>query len=205
MVQPAAEDSERWSATKKDRTPPPPLGSWPPPPPLDPLHAEPPQLRLVSHDQQPSESEQASPSPSPLRSLGLTRPSVSSDLDSELQAAREELHALHELLEELPVIFERKFQQRLKAALYDQRRLLDENQELRRSMAALLPSAPMPVASPPPRLLLPPALERAGSLGQTLRHVLRRGREDNSAESRETSPAVGAQPLSPNPRGELDA
>jgi hypothetical protein len=205
MAQPAAENWERWSAKETDHTPPPPLESWPPPPPLDPTRSVTPQLRLVSPDQDPPEPAQATATSPPLRSLGLTRPSVTSDLDSELQAAREELHALHELLEELPAIFERKFQQRLKAALHDQRRLLGENQELRRSLAALLPGASIPVANPPPRLLLPPALERASSLGQTLRQVLRRGREDSSAEPGDATTTDGAEPLAPSPLPETDA
>jgi hypothetical protein len=159
----------------------------------------------VSPDEELAEPAQAAAASPPLRSLGLTRPSLTSDLDSELQAAREELHALHELLEELPAIFERKFQQRLKVALHDQRRLLGENQELRRSLTALPPGASMPVASPPPRLLLPPSLERASSLGQTLRQVLGRGRDDSSAEPGEATAPIGVEPAAPNPRAETDA
>lgn len=204
MAQPAAENWERCSATGTDHTPSP-IESWPPPPPLDPTRATPPQLRLVSPDEELVEPAQAAAASPPLRSLGLTRPSLTSDLDSELQAAREELHALHELLEELPAIFERKFQQRLKVALHDQRRLLGENQELRRSLTALPPGASMPVASPPPRLLLPPSLERASSLGQTLRQVLGRGRDDSSAEPGEATAPIGVEPSAPNPRAETDA
>lgn len=204
MAQPAAENWERCSATGTDHTPPP-IESWPPPPPLDPTRATPPQLRLVSPDEELVEPAQAAAASPPLRSLGLTRPSLTSDLDSELQAAREELHALHELLEELPAIFERKFQQRLKVALHDQRRLLGENQELRRSLTALPPGASMPAASPPPRLLLPPSLERASSLGQTLRQVLGRGRDDSSAEPGEATASIGVEPSAPNPRAETDA
>lgn len=194
MAQPAAENWGRWSATDTGSMPPPPVDSWPPPPPLDPSRSDPPQLRLVSSDGDPDEAVQAVSASPPLRSLGLTRASVTSDLDSELQAAREELHALHELLEELPAIFERKFQQRMKAALQDQRQLLSENQELRRSLAALLPGASVPVASPPPRLMLPPALERASSLGQTLRQVLRRGRQGSLAEQGDATAAVRPEP-----------
>lgn len=194
MAQPAAENWGRWSATDTGSMPPPPVDSWPPPPPLDPSQSDPPQLRLVSSDGDPDEAVQAVSASPPLRSLGLTRASVTSDLDSELQAAREELHALHELLEELPAIFERKFQQRMKAALQDQRQLLSENQELRRSLAALLPGASVPVASPPPRLMLPPALERASSLGQTLRQVLRRGRQGSLAEQGDATASVRPEP-----------
>lgn len=205
MTQPAAENRVQANAFETDPPSPPPLQSWPPPPPQHPTRAEPPQLRLVSPNEDPAESAQAGPTAPPVRSPGLTRPSVTSDLDSELQAAREELHALHELLEELPAIFERKFQQRLKAALQDQRRLLGENQELRRSLAALMPGATMPVANPSTRLLLPPALERAGSLGQTLRQVLRRGREDRAGESDEAAGATGGEPLVSRPPAEPKA
>jgi DNA repair exonuclease SbcCD ATPase subunit len=127
----------------------------------------------------------------------LTRPSLTSDLDSELQAAREELQALHELLEDLPSILEHKFQHRLQSALNDQRRLLGENEALRGSLAKLLPEGARPVAKPTPRLLLPPALERAGSLGQTLRQVLRRGRYDGAG----ANPAPGADPTTSSPPG----
>ena len=141
-----------------------------------------PQLRLIS---QRGEQAEASPQAAPLRSLGLTRPSITSDLDSELQAAREELHALHELLEELPSIFERKFQHRLQSALQDQKRLLSANQELHQQLARALPHGSIPVSKPTSRLMLPPALERAGTLGQTLRQVLRRQREEDRAEAAE--------------------
>ena len=135
--------------------------SWPPPPPQAPTWAPQPQLRLIS---QRGEQAEASPQAAPLRSLGLTRPSITSDLDSELQAAREELHALHELLEELPSIFERKFQHRLQSALQDQKRLLSANQELHQQLARALPQGSIPVSKPTSRLMLPPALERAGTL-----------------------------------------
>jgi hypothetical protein len=69
----------------------------------------------------------------------------------------------------------------------------------------LLPGASIPVANPPPRLLLPPALERASSLGQTLRQVLRRGREDSSAEPGDATTTDGAEPLAPSPLPETDA
>ena len=95
--------------------------------------------------------------------------------------------------------FERKFQLRLQSALKEQQRLLGENEELRRGLAKLLPDGALPVTNPAPRLLLPPALERAGSLGQTLRQVLRRSREEGSAANSESAsgPEVGPQASSP--------
>ena len=199
MTEPAEESWEQVNEIQPDRTPLPPLHSWPPPPPRDPTKPESPQLRLVSPN---DEQREAAPAALPLQSLGLTRPSVTSDLDSELQAAREELHALHELLEELPAIFESKFQQHLKAALQDQRRLLGENQELRRSLAALPPGSTIPVPNPSPRLLLPPALERASSLGQTLRQVLRRNREDVVGDTDPSAADADFKRFPPEPPGE---
>jgi hypothetical protein len=152
------------------------------PPPREQSCCEQPQLRLV-----PTSSDQASDPVIPVasRSVGAPPAVVTSDLDSELQAAREELHALHELLEQLPAIFERKFQQRLQMALRDQRQLLAENQDLRHQLAGVLPPGSLPIGQPSPRLLLPPALERASSLGQTLRQVLRRSRTEAPALDRD--------------------
>lgn len=199
MTEPAEESWRQANEIDPDRSPLPPLHSWPPPPPRDPTKPEAPQLRLVSPK---DELRESAPASQPLQSLGLTRPSLTSDLDSELQAAREELHALHELLEELPAIFESKFQHRLKAALQDQRRLLGENQELHRSLAALPPGSTIPVAKPSPRLLLPPALERASSLGQTLRQVLRRSRDDSGADPDANPEGADVKPFSAEPPGE---
>lgn len=54
----------------------------------------------------------------------------------ELEAARAELAALEDLLEELPSIFEAKFRQRLQSLL-DQRNLLaEENRRLRERLLA---------------------------------------------------------------------
>ena len=70
-------------------------------------------------------------------------------LRSELEAARAELAALEDLLEELPSIFEAKFRQRLRSLL-DQRNLLTEqNRQLRERLLA--PTAP--AVPPGPRLL----------------------------------------------------
>ncbi len=57
-------------------------------------------------------------------------------LRNELEAARAELAALEDLLEELPSIFEAKFRQRLRSLL-DQRNLLaEENRQLRERLLA---------------------------------------------------------------------
>jgi hypothetical protein len=83
-------------------------------------------------------------------------------LERELAEVQEEVGALEELLEELPAIFERKFQQRLVAVLEERRRLEADNRALRSQLRALAPGA---ADVPLQRLhgLLPP-----GSLGSPL-------------------------------------
>jgi len=102
-------------------------------------------------------------------------------LELELAAARDEATALHEMLEDLPEIFERKFRQRLQSILEQQQRLLADNQSLREQLYSLAPAAPG-VETRPSRLLLPssqpslPPLPKRNSLGETLRKVMRLGR-----------------------------
>ena len=106
-------------------------------------------------------------------------------LELELAAARDEATALHEMLEDLPEIFERKFHQRLQSILEQQQRLLSDNQALREQLYMLAPGAPA-VETRPSRLLLPatqpsmPPLQRRSPLGETLRRVLRLGRPDTA-------------------------
>ena len=71
-------------------------------------------------------------------------------LTKELETAQAELHSLHALLEEIPEIFERKFEQRLQP-------LLAENQALRQQLRQLKPADPAPRR---PRLLSPPRVIR---------------------------------------------
>jgi hypothetical protein len=73
-----------------------------------------------------------------------------------LAAAHAEARSLRELLEELPAILERKFQQRLQALLSEQRRLEQENALLQRHLLAplsgsqpALAPASLPAAAPP--------------------------------------------------------
>ena len=94
-------------------------------------------------------------------------------LELELAAARAEAAALHEMLEDLPEIFERKFRQRLQSTLEQQQRLLADNQALREQVYTLTPAAPA-VETRPSRLLLPAS--QPNSLGEALRKVLRLGR-----------------------------
>lgn len=76
-------------------------------------------------------------------------------LEQELAAAREEASALHEMLEDLPEIFERKFRLRLHGVLEQQQLLLSDNRALHERLHALQPAATEAEARPP--LLLPPA------------------------------------------------
>lgn len=102
-------------------------------------------------------------------------------LEQQLEALREEAATLHELLEDLPEIYERKFRQRLQGVLEQQQLLLEDNHLLREQLTALLPlvaeagerQAPqLPAAAPtdlasasgaPPRRSLLQALGRLGS------------------------------------------
>lgn len=95
-------------------------------------------------------------------------------LEQELAAAHEEATALHEMLEDLPEIFERKFRQRLEAILERERLLLADNRLLRQQLYALLPAASEPGASTTP--LLPAAPEAATTAPRRL-EPLRRLRE----------------------------
>ena len=72
-------------------------------------------------------------------------------LEQELQATRSELEALQELLNDLPEIFERKFQSRLQPILEQQQRLLQDNTALRHQLLQLQPQT----QGQQPQLLLP--------------------------------------------------
>jgi len=82
-------------------------------------------------------------------------------LEQELAEAREEVEALQELLEELPSIFERKFQQRLGRVLEERRRLEADNRTLWSRLRALAPAAEADVHLQRPHGLLPPGVRGA--------------------------------------------
>lgn len=86
-------------------------------------------------------------------------------LERELAEVDEEVAALQELLEEIPSIFERKFQQRLDRVLEEQRQLETENRQLWSRLRALAPGAEITLQ--PPRGLLPPS---SGGLALKLEH-----------------------------------
>jgi hypothetical protein len=99
-------------------------------------------------------------------------------LEMELAAARDEIRALHEMLEDLPEIFERKFQQRLATVLEHQKHLLADNQALRnRLYGHSAPDADGPGSGPlrsQPVLLS--TVARKEGWGQALKRALRLGR-----------------------------
>ncbi|MEB3261277.1 MAG: hypothetical protein VKP63_11695 [Cyanobacteriota bacterium] len=133
----------------------------PPPPPS----ARP--LRLVSIGEEAVPPAAAAPLASP--SPALRR------LQRDLAAAHAEARSLRELLEELPAILERKFQQRLQALLLEQRQLEQDNALLQHHLLALASGGEAALAP-----ALPPAVESAPqpeaapiTMGLGLRRALR--------------------------------
>lgn len=125
-------------------------------------------------------SDMPSPSARPLRLVSISEdtapPGASTPLapatpalrrlQRELTAAHAEARSLRELLEELPAILERKFQQRLQALLLEQRQLERDNALLQQHLLALaggaeaaLASAAATAISPAPPPSLPPAVQ----------------------------------------------
>jgi hypothetical protein len=97
----------------------------------------------------------------------------------EVAAARDEVGALHEMLEDLPAIFERKFRQRLQGILEQQQLLLADNQAMRERLYALSPAQEPDQAVRPARPLLQaalPALPEQPRIRQTLRRIFERAR-----------------------------
>jgi hypothetical protein len=109
-------------------------------------------------------------------------------LELELEAARAEVAALHEMLEDLPEIFERKFRQRVQGLVEEQQRLLHDNQMLRERLYALTP------ATPTARI----ASERVG-LRRTVREVF------GSLRSGRVGPAQASSALSRRDGGRTTA
>jgi Mg2+ and Co2+ transporter CorA len=89
----------------------------------------------------------------------------------ELSACREELASMRALLNDLPQIFEGKFETRLEPLMEQKQRLLEGNQDLREQLRQLQPAEAlsgqlMPAADPP----LPPS-HRRQAWGRSLRHA----------------------------------
>ena len=96
-------------------------------------------------------------------------------LEMELAAAREEIRALHEMLEDLPEIFERKFQQRLATVLEHQKHLLADNQALRNRLYGSSDGDGPGSGQGRSQPALVPTVNRKPGWGQALRRALRLG------------------------------
>lgn len=108
-----------------------------------------------------------SSSPPPLAPQGDAALKVATlRLRRELAEVQEEVGALQEMLEELPSIFERKFQQRLRKVVDQQRLLEADNSNLRRRLLALAPGVDPEALPLRPHGLLPPSLRTALKLRQ---------------------------------------
>jgi hypothetical protein len=139
----------------------------------------------------PTAAAQAPQAAAGASSLALTTTGPEAQqLEMELAAARDELKALHEMLEDLPEIFERKFQQRLATVMEHQKHLLDDNQALRERLYSLNPAAaegPPPPGSGRPQPLLLPTVARKEGWGQALKRALRLGGPDTNGRPGERS------------------
>lgn len=109
-------------------------------------------LRLVA-----AAGDPAAPTPSASLACPPASPALRR-LQRELTASMAEARSLRELLEELPAILERKFQQRLQALLLEQRQLERENALLQQQLFALLSGGPSGLSQP---LALPEARSEA--------------------------------------------
>lgn len=122
-------------------------------------------------------------------------------LEKELEAAQDEVQALSEMLDELPTIFERKFQQRLQGVLDQQRLLMAENSSLRDRLFGLLPGASTDQAASR-QLLLPPVAPRPRTrLGDRLRRALGwRSRQESQVQGRPAGQEDLSRPDDGRPR-----
>lgn len=161
-------------------------GAPPPPPPL-----ASPSLSRAPLPAVPASLNPAPPtSQKPPAAIELAHPLAVRDrsLELELEAARAEVAALHEMLEDLPEIFERKFRQRVQGLVEEQQRLLHDNQLLRERLYALTPATPTARIAP----------QRVG-LRRTVREVL------GSLRSGRSGPAQAPTPISRRDGGRTTA
>lgn len=107
------------------------------------------------------------------------------ELERELEAARAEVQALHEMLEDLPEIFERKFRQRVHGLVDEQQRLLADNQLLRDRLYSLTPATPAALPG-----TMAPAPEGKG-LRRSLLDALGGRRSPGNTEQQAPSPLSG--------------
>lgn len=152
--------------------------------PREPIDAEPILLDPIA----PPAAAKAPQAAAAASSLAITTTGPDAhQLEMELAAARDELKALHEMLEDLPEIFERKFQQRLATVMEHQKHLLDDNQALRERLYSLNPAAadgPPPGSGRPQPLLLSTVVRKEG-WGQALKRALRLGGPDANGRTGE--------------------
>lgn len=164
------------------------FGEVPAAPEAAPMAAEPvaDALRGVAAAGAPASAVPPAATPATPASLAITTTGPDAQqLEMELAAARDELKALHEMLEDLPEIFERKFQQRLATVMEHQKHLLADNQALRDRLYSLNPAAldgPPPGSGRPQPLLLPTVARKQG-WGQALKRALRLGGPDAASRS----------------------
>ncbi|MEB3257106.1 MAG: hypothetical protein VKN83_02185 [Cyanobacteriota bacterium] len=132
-------------------------------------------------------SAQSQPGQRALRLVDGPSPTLQR-LQRDLEAARAEAHSLHELLEQLPAILERKFQLRLAALLAEQRQLQHDNALLQHHLLALHGGAQPPRLEPAAPALPPapaaPAPERPLTQGLGLRRALRHVHLSGAAPTR---------------------
>lgn len=116
---------------------------------------------------EPASAEAELPTPQPLIPQGDAALEVATlRLRRELAEVQEEVAALQEMLQELPTIFERKFQQRLRKVVDQQRLLEADNRSLRRRLLALAPGGDPDALPLRPHGLLPPSVRTALKLRQ---------------------------------------
>jgi len=137
-------------------------------------------LSRAAHGSAPGSVPASAPSGATSLAITTTGPDPQ-QLEMELAAARDELKALHEMLEDLPEIFERKFQQRLATVMEHQKHLLADNHALRERLYSLNPAAAEAASSSEVRsqpMLVPTVAPKQG-WGDALKRALRIGGPDD--------------------------
>lgn len=104
-----------------------------------PLQLVPPLSGLATDPEPPAPWGESAPQASAGAAAAAALARANRLLEAELDEVLEELGALQELLEELPAIFEGKFQQRLNRVLQERRQLEGENLTLWSRLRALAP------------------------------------------------------------------
>lgn len=90
-------------------------------------------------DRQPEQNQAMAAQPAGLNLSEQQLQLALASAERKLAEARLQIAELESLLDEIPAIFERKFEQRLQPVLERQERLLDDNTELRQQIQLLAP------------------------------------------------------------------